>query len=108
MSLQSFIKKLIMWYIIFKNTVFFAAPQYFLIVLKASDYKALHFTLDETNKYNALPALLRGLLKGNFQHFEYQQPDEYSLSEQLALFCNILKRKNITFNCVHSFYFYTK
>ncbi len=89
-----------------KIQAFFAAMQSFAMALKATGHKVLHFTLDETKKYNDLPALLRDLLTGNVQHFEYQQPDEYRLSEQLALFCHTLTRQNITFDCVDSFHFY--
>lgn len=89
-----------------KIQAFFAAMQSFAVALKATGHKVLHLTLDDTKKYNDLPALLRDLLAGNVQHFEYQQPDEYRLSEQLVSFCNTLKRKNITFDCVDSFHFY--
>ena len=66
----------------------------------------MYLTLDDTKKHGDLPSLLSHLLDNNVDHFEYQQPDEYRLSEQLALFCNKLNKKNITFSCVDSFHFY--
>ena len=88
-----------------KIQAFFAAMQSFAIALKAAGHKVLHLTLDDTKKYNDLPALLTDLLKAEVQHFEYQQPDEYRLSQQLASFCNTLHFKHITFDCVDSFHF---
>jgi deoxyribodipyrimidine photolyase-related protein len=89
-----------------KVQAFFAAMQSFALALKAAGHEVLYLTLDDTIKHSDLPSLLRSLLDNNVDHFEYQQPDEYRLSEQLALFCNKLKGQNITFTCVDSFHFY--
>jgi len=89
-----------------KVQAFFAAMQSFALALKDAGHEVLYLTLDDTVKHNDLPSLLSHLLDNNVDHFEYQQPDEYRLSEQMVLFCNGLKGQNITFTCVDSFHFY--
>jgi len=89
-----------------KIQAFFAAMQSFAFSLKEAGHRVLYFTLDDTKEFKVLPELLCDLLKANFKHFEYQQPDEYRLSEQLASFCDTLKANDITSSCVDSFHFY--
>nr|WP_268820156.1 cryptochrome/photolyase family protein [Paraglaciecola sp. G1-23] len=89
-----------------KVQAFFAAMNAFAIALKNAGHRVMYLTLDDTHKYSDLPALLSELLKDGMQHFEYQQPDEYRLSEQLAKFCEQLRHQNITSDCIDSFHFY--
>ena len=99
-----------------KIQAFFAAMQEFSLALRAAGHQVYYLTLDDTKNYSNLPELLSDLLKGHLlkgmspkeqiEHFEYQQPDEYRLSEQLASFCQALKEQNITFDCVDSYHFY--
>lgn len=91
-----------------KIQAFFAAMQSFAFALKAVGHQVLYLTLDDTQKYKNLPTLLIDLLRDDVQHFEYQQPDEYRLSSQLARFCNTLKSQEITFECVDSSHFYLR
>ena len=63
---------------------FFAAMAEFAEHLKAEGHQVLHLTLDQTSEYPDLSQLLIALGKTyNIQCFEYQQPDEYRLAEQL-------------------------
>ena len=71
-----------------KIVAFFASMQNFADALIKKGFEVSHLTLDDTACYNDLPQLLTAICE---QHdidvFEYQLPDEYRLSEQLALFC---------------------
>ncbi|WP_158970897.1 cryptochrome/photolyase family protein [Paraglaciecola sp. L3A3] len=89
-----------------KIQAFFAAMTAFADALKSAGHRVLHLTLDETKKYTDLPELLTDLLKNDVQLFEYQQPDEYRLSQQLTKFCQQLAGINILFACVESEHFY--
>jgi (6-4)DNA photolyase len=89
-----------------KIQAFFAAMRAFATALKEAGHHVVHFTLDDTAQYKSLPALLTELLKDGIEHFEYQQPDEYRLSEQLASFCQQLHTNNISFTCVETYHFY--
>lgn len=98
-----------------KIQAFFAAMQTFAQALKAAGHKVLYLTLDDTKAYQDIPSLLSELLteldandinNHKVEHFEYQQPDEYRLSQQLASFCQTLTPKNITSACVDSMHFY--
>jgi deoxyribodipyrimidine photolyase-related protein len=89
-----------------KVQAFFAAMTAFAKALKKAGHRVLHLTLDDTKQYKDLPDMLTCLLDNDVQHFEYQQPDEYRLSEQLAIFSQQLVSKNISCACIDSHHFY--
>ncbi|MEW6995115.1 cryptochrome/photolyase family protein [Colwelliaceae bacterium MEBiC 14330] len=89
-----------------KVQAFFAAMAAFAAALKAAGHQVLHLTLDDTKQYHDLTDMLTSLLSNGMQYFEYQQPDEYRLSEQLAQFSQQLLSKNICATCVDSHHFY--
>jgi deoxyribodipyrimidine photolyase-related protein len=63
---------------------FFAAMAAFADHLKANGHQVLHLNLDETVEFSDLDGLINHLTnKYSIGTFEYQQPDEYRLSQQL-------------------------
>ncbi|MAW23664.1 MAG: cryptochrome/photolyase family protein [Cellvibrionales bacterium TMED47] len=65
---------------------FFAAMAAFADHLKANGHQVLHLNLDETVEFSDLNGLINHLTnKYSIGTFEYQQPDEYRLSQQLQL-----------------------
>ncbi|KJG15664.1 cryptochrome/photolyase family protein [Photobacterium angustum] len=68
-----------------KICAFFAAMENFAIALQQAGHEVLHLSLDDTHTYHDLPDLILSLCQQyHCQAFEYQQPDEYRLSQQLA------------------------
>ena len=76
---------------------FFAAMSAFAEQLKSFGHQVLHLTLDDTQDFSDPNSLITHLAQTyNIDTFEYQQPDEYRLSQQLkaltlnpevAIFC---------------------
>jgi deoxyribodipyrimidine photolyase-related protein len=63
---------------------FFAAIESFAAALKAAGHQVKYLTLDDTAVYPDLNAMIAALCaEHSIEHFDYQQPDEYRLSEQL-------------------------
>lgn len=63
---------------------FFAAMSAFAEHLKANGHQVLHLTLDETVEFPDINTLISHLTHHySAETFEYQQPDEYRLSQQL-------------------------
>ncbi|WP_318451353.1 cryptochrome/photolyase family protein [Photobacterium leiognathi] len=68
-----------------KICAFFAAMENFAKALQQAGHEVLHLTLDDTESYTDLLQLIASLCEQyQCQGFEYQQPDEYRLSEQLS------------------------
>ncbi|ELV8625760.1 cryptochrome/photolyase family protein [Vibrio cidicii] len=68
-----------------KICAFFAAMRAFAQELRQAGHHVCYFTLDESAAYADLPALLHALCDSHsIRYFEYQQPDEYRLHQQLA------------------------
>ena len=68
-----------------KVCAFFAAMSRFSARLSDLGHKVQYLTLDDTAHYQDLPALLSHLTTQHaVRYFEYQQPDEYRLQEQLG------------------------
>lgn len=87
-----------------KIQAFFAAMRAFANALQAAGHAVLHLTLDDTAQYPTLPDLLTHLSKTyDIQAVEYQQPDEYRLSTQLAEFTQSLLMPT---RCVETEHFY--
>jgi deoxyribodipyrimidine photolyase-related protein len=67
-----------------KLSAFFAAMEAFASSLRSDQHQVSYLTLDDSAKYASLPQLLEALCQEyGVQHFEYQQPDEYRLAQQL-------------------------
>ncbi|MGL5047083.1 MAG: cryptochrome/photolyase family protein [Shewanella sp.] len=68
-----------------KICAFFAAMEQFAQARRAQGHQVIHLTLDDTQAFSDLPALIQhqvaqvGAIK-----FEYQRPDEYRLLKQLS------------------------
>ncbi|WP_345416989.1 cryptochrome/photolyase family protein [Halioxenophilus aromaticivorans] len=71
-----------------KVLAFFCAMENFAVALSEAGHHCLHLTLDDTDAYKTLPELITALI-GHFKvaHFEYQQPDERRLVQQLDCYC---------------------
>lgn len=70
-----------------KITAFFAAMQAFAAHLQERGFEVIYLELDDANSRNSLTDNLRRYIqKYGITTFDYQQPDEYRLSEQLASF----------------------
>lgn len=67
-----------------KVCAFFSAMANFANALSQAKHHVLYLTLDDTQGYADLPALLNSLCdQYGICHFEFQRPDEYRLYEQL-------------------------
>lgn len=88
---------------ILKLCGFFAAMGEFAEFLQSEGHQVLYLTLDESCVYQDLGQLITSICsQNNFKTFEYQQPDEYRLSEQLSQLKNTLK---IPVNCCETEHF---
>ena len=71
-----------------KISAFFAAMAQFANALSAAGHRVIYLTLDDTQNFDDLPALISHLIaKHRANVFCYQLPDEYRLRAQLADFC---------------------
>ena len=67
-----------------KITAFFLAMENFASQLKQAGHQVKHLTLDETADYKNLNDLISQLCQQyKVEKFQYQQPDEYRLAQQL-------------------------
>lgn len=68
-----------------KVCAFFASMAQFAQALAKSGHQVLYLTLDETQHYADLPALLEHITATHqLTHFQYQHADEYRLAQQLG------------------------
>jgi deoxyribodipyrimidine photolyase-related protein len=68
-----------------KICAFFAAMAAFAEELQDASHHVLHLTLDDTEGYRSLDDMIVALAEQyNVRCFEYQQPDEYRLDQQLS------------------------
>jgi deoxyribodipyrimidine photolyase-related protein len=76
-----------------KITAFFSAMHEFAKTLESQGHRVCYLTLDDTQVFEDLTALIVGLVKKyDSESFCYQRPDEYRLREQLK---NITSHINI-------------
>ncbi|MBK8973384.1 MAG: cryptochrome/photolyase family protein [Hahellaceae bacterium] len=70
-----------------KVCAFFLAMRHFAEAIQKAGHQVCYLTLDDTQTYDNLPALICDLVKRHgCNAFEYQRPDEYRLLEQLRHF----------------------
>ena len=82
---------------------FFAAMARFANALQQAQYQVCYLTLDDTAHDKDLPALIQRLCaEYHCALFEYQQPDEYRLAQQLS---NMVL-ENTSVHCVQSSHFF--
>ncbi len=87
-----------------KLVAFFTAMANFAQALTAAGHRVEHLTLDESAKFADLPALITATLSAyGASRFEYMQPDEYRLSEQLQ---HLALPNSVASVCVDSEHFY--
>lgn len=85
-----------------KVQAFFAAMTGFADGLQQAGLNVLHLTLDDTQDYATLPDLLEHLLEQyQCEVFEYQQPDEYRLHQQLNEYCQQLDIESECYDTGH-------
>ncbi|PSW21943.1 cryptochrome/photolyase family protein [Photobacterium sanctipauli] len=85
-----------------KIQAFFLAMANTADALSASGHSVLHLTLDDTSCYANLPDLIQHLIvRFDCQRFEYQQPDEFRLHQQLALLCQQLAIETVCADTEH-------
>ena len=89
-----------------KVTGFFSAMRNFANVLKAQNHQVVYFKInDPENTQNLTDNISKLILEHSIHKFEYQEPDEYRLDQQLKNFCNDLDMESIVFSTEH---FYTE
>ncbi|KAF7774494.1 deoxyribodipyrimidine photolyase-related protein [Pseudoalteromonas citrea] len=82
---------------------FFAAMARFADALRQAQYQVCYLTLDDTLHDKDLPTLIQRLCNEfDCKHFEYQQPDEYRLAQQLSE----MVLENTSIQCVQSNHFF--
>lgn len=85
-----------------KVLAFFAAMRNFAEALREAGHQVVYYTLDESAGYRNLSDLLTQLLKcEKATCFEYQQPDEYRLDQQLKDFCKELDIDSVWVSSEH-------
>jgi deoxyribodipyrimidine photolyase-related protein len=86
-----------------KICAFFAAMAEFADHIRSNGHQVLHLTLDESSNFSDFGQLISSVCSEHkIQLFEYQQPDEYRLSEQLKQVQDML---NIPVSCVETEHF---
>ena len=86
-----------------KVTAFFLAMRQFADLLRAKGHQVIYRQLDdEANEGSIVDNVRRLLVDQQFEHFAYQEPDEYRLDEALQLLCSEL---SITHEVVSSEHF---
>jgi deoxyribodipyrimidine photolyase-related protein len=84
---------------------FFAAMQAFANELTAKNHNVVYIHLNDDSNLQSFDKNLEFLItENNFNHFEYQLPDEYRVDEHLKSFCKTL---SITSSVVDSEHFFT-
>lgn len=85
---------------------FFAAMREFSKELQANGCDVVYYNLDTKENTQNLSDNLNQLVKPlDIENFEYQEPDEYRLDQQLVTFCKTLSIKSKVYSTEH---FYTK
>lgn len=85
---------------------FFAAMRQFGKDLKSKGHKVIYYNINDSENTQSLTANLTQLIdKYKIEHFQYIEPDEYRLDEQLRSFCSAL---HISSDLVSAKHFYTK
>ena len=85
---------------------FFAAMRNFAEELKAQNHKVVYFKINyQKNTQNLVDNISLLIDELVVEKFEYQEPDEYRLDNQLKIFCEDL---NIDFEVFSTEHFYTK
>lgn len=86
-----------------KICAFFLAMAAFAQRLADLGHDVIYLDLDDTSDYEDLPDLIQSIAEErNIERFEYQQPDEYRVDQQLA----DLKLKSVEIEKVDSEHFY--
>jgi deoxyribodipyrimidine photolyase-related protein len=68
-----------------KITAFFAAMKNFAETIEDKGHRVCYLTLDDTEKYQDLPELIKSLVSSYAsENFTFQRPDEYRLRAQLS------------------------
>lgn len=89
-----------------KVTGFFSAMRHFANVLKAQNHQVVYFKInDPENTQSLTDNISKLILEHSINKFEYQEPDEYRLDQQLKDFCNDLNMESMVFSTEH---FYTE
>jgi len=82
-----------------KICAFFLAMQQFAQALANAGHQVIYLTLDETKEYASFAELIAALNTAHaFKNFEYQQPDEYRLSEQISQLASEFKHSKVYSN----------
>ncbi|VUD62632.1 (6-4) photolyase [Thalassocella blandensis] len=85
-----------------KVCAFFLAMESFAKALTEAGHQVVYLTLDDTQAYSSLPALIQDVcLQYQCGRFEYQRADEYRLQQQL----DDLPLKNISKHCYDTEHF---
>jgi deoxyribodipyrimidine photolyase-related protein len=86
-----------------KVSAFFIAMENFAHYLKKAGHQVCYLTLDDTQQFEDLPALIQSVTtQYQCSHFSYQQPDEYRLHTQLK---NLSIQNNLLIQEVDSEHF---
>jgi deoxyribodipyrimidine photolyase-related protein len=85
---------------------FFAAMRQFSDDLKAENHQVVYFKINDKKNTQSLVDNLKLLIKKHdIESFEYQEPDEYRLDEQLKEFCKSVSIHSKVYSTEH---FYTQ
>lgn len=85
---------------------FFAAMRQFSEDLQNQNHKVVYFKINDHQNTQKLDTNLESLIETySIEHFEYQNPDEHRLDEQLKAFC---KNSSFTSKAYSSEHFYTQ
>ena len=83
---------------------FFSAMRSFVTELQSKKHKVIYIHLNDANNLQSFEKNLDLLLnQGNYNHFEYQLPDEYRLDILLKNYCAQLKIPHSVYDTEHFF-----
>ena len=86
-----------------KVIAFFLSMRAFAEELQAKGFKVVYITLDDRDNSRSLEGNIKRIIEsGDYKAFEYQQPDEYRVSQNLRALC---KNLSVQSRCVSSEHF---
>ncbi len=87
-----------------KILAIFAAMRDFKNTLTKHNHQVIYLTLNDKSNQQSFKANLKALLRQyNIQKFEYQEPDEYRLDQDLIAFCSEISMPSECFSSEHFF-----
>lgn len=85
-----------------KVVAFFSAMRSFSIAMQKKGHEFIYLKINDANNEQSLTTNIKKLIKDyDFEHFEYQLPDDYRLDKQLKELCTEISISNSVLDTEH-------